>query len=595
MKPNYHAVRFASLLFGTCACLLALAVTLIIPSRVMGQAGVTGAISGIVTDTQGGVVAGAEVRARHVATGVVVTTATNDAGVYTFPYLPLGTYAVTIKAPGMKEAVVTGVAVDQASIARVDRALELGNVSESVTVTAAAPLLEEEKTTYDAEVTRKFLEDLPSLTGGGTRDATTVVNILPGVQTPGAVSGQSYGSQFGVNIGGGRQFSTEFQMDGMNVAYQGVTNGVPLDMRPDYDLVSEVKVQIGVPSAEYGRSSGGVVTYLSRSGANDLHGDATLLLRNTVFDARAYNASSVGIDQQWELPLSVGGPVYIPKIYNGKNKTFFFFNYTAFRQRGGGNPATVTVPSAQERGGNFSDVSTPIYSPTTHQPFPGNIIPQNLISPIALAINKFYPQPTSSDLTANYTGITPSYSKADDYFAKVDHNFTDNNRLSVSFRHRNLPSLYAEGPPWGPTLSGDPSPRSVHQEIVSDDWIISPHVVNHIAASDVGFYTAQLSNPLDPQYWVPIPNSFGPAFPSFCFVTNGYAGMGVGLGNCAAGQHDYEFDRSRDLQDAVSWTRGTHTFKFGARYLWFQAASGAEESRNGLYEFSQLETAQVSN
>jgi hypothetical protein len=291
----------------------------------------------------------------------------------------------------------------------------------------------------------------------------------------------------------------------------------------------------------------------------------------------------------------VGGPVYIPKIYNGKNKTFFFFNYTAFRQKPGGNPSTVTLPTAQERTGNFSDVSTVIYDPTTGQPFSGNVIPSSRISSVAQAINKFYPSPTSSSLTANFTGLTPSSTTADDLFAKVDHNFTENNRLSVSFRHRNVPLNIAEGPPYGHPLSGDYSPRSVHQEIVSDDWVISPHVVNHIAASEIGFYTAQLSNPLDPKYWVPIPNSFGPAFPSFCFVTNGYAGMGVGLGNCAIAQHDYEFDRSRDLQDAVSWTKGTHTFKFGARYLWFQAASGAQEGRNGLYEFSQLETAQVVN
>ena len=221
-------------------------------------------------------------------------------------------------------------------------------------------------------------------------------------------------------------------------------------------------------------------------------------MRNTVFDARAYNASSVGIDQQWELPLSLGGPVYIPKIYNGRNKTFFFFNYTAFRQRPGGNPANVTLPTAQERTGNFSDVSTPIYSPTTHQPFPGNIIPTSLISPISKAINAFYPQPNSPGLTANFVGTQLAYSTADDEFAKVDHNFTDNNRFSASYRHRDIPSLYAEGAPYGNGLSGDLSPRSVHQEMVSDDWVIPPHVVNHIAASDVGFYTAQESNPLNP-------------------------------------------------------------------------------------------------
>ena len=467
---------------------------IVLPDRALAQSA-TGSISGIVTDAQGGVVPNADVAATNTQTRVITTTKTNESGVYNLPYLRLGTYEVRITAPGLKATVVTGVVVDQANISRVDRTLELGSITESITVEAAAPLLQQESTTFDAEVTRKFVEDLPSAVGGGTRDATSVVNILPGVQTPGAVSGQSFGSQFGVNIGGGRQFSTEFQMDGMNVAYQGVTAGVPLDMRPDYDITSEVKVQIGVPTAEYGRTSGGVLTYLSRSGTNELHGNATFLLRNTILDARAYNASSVGIDQQWELPLSVGGPVYIPKIYNGKNKTFFFFNYTAFRQKPGGNPSTVTLPTAQERTGNFSDVATPIYDPTTGLPFPGNMIPGSRISSVAQAINKFYPTPTSSSLTANFTGITPSSTTADDIFAKVDHNFSDNNRFSVSYRHRNVPLNIAEGPPYGHPLSGDFSPRSVHQEIVSDDWVITPHLVNHIAASEIGFYTAQLSNP----------------------------------------------------------------------------------------------------
>jgi Carboxypeptidase regulatory-like domain/TonB-dependent Receptor Plug Domain len=214
----------------------------------------TGSISGIVTDSQGAVVPGAEVTATNIQTGVPVTTRTNNSGVYDIPYLKLGTYEVRIRASGMKEAVVTGVLVDQNNISRVDRALELGNVSEAVTVQASAPLLQQESTTYDATVNRKFVEDLPVAFGGGTRDSTALALLVPGV-----VNGTTYGSQFGVNIGGGRQFSTEFQIDGMAVAYQGVTANVPLDSRPDQDIISELKVQIGVPSAEYGRTSGGVL------------------------------------------------------------------------------------------------------------------------------------------------------------------------------------------------------------------------------------------------------------------------------------------------------------------------------------------------
>ncbi len=580
-RPATHLKRVAAKSFAV------LLLGVLLAGRAAPQSA-TGSISGIVTDSQGAAIAGAEVTATAIQTGAAVSTKTNEAGVYDIPYLRLGTYEVLIKSPGMKEAVVSGILVDQNNISRVDQSLELGNVSEAVTVRASAPLLQQESTTYDGAVNRKFVEDLPESFGGGTRDSTALALLVPGV-----VNGTTYGSQFGVNIGGGRQFSTEFQIDGMAVAYQGVTANVPLDSRPDQDLVSELKVQIGVPTAEYGRTSGGVLEYLTRSGTNELHGNATMLLRNTLLDARAYNSASVGRDQQWELALSLGGPVYIPKVYHGRNKTFFFFNYTGFRQAPGGNPSTVTVPTAQERSGNFSDLPYQLYYPSSHQPIPGNQIPASALSSVALQLVKLYPAATNSNLINNYNGLTPTSSKENHYFAKIDHNFTDNNRFSGSFRYQHAPSVLGEGAPFPADIGSNPVFKGVQQLILSDDLVISPHFVNHMAASEEGFVATQDSNPNNPSQWTAIPNSFGPAFPSFCFTTNGYAGIGTGLGNCAAGAVNSENDRSRDLQDAITWNHEKHTFKFGARYLWFQAASNMQNGRNGIYSFSQSETGQV--
>jgi hypothetical protein len=171
------------------------------------------------------------------------------------------------------------------------------------------------------------------------------------------VPGTSFGSQFGVNVGGGRQFSTEYQIDGMNLSYQGIGPGVPLSSRPDQDIISELKVQIGVPTAEYGRTSGGVVEYITRSGTNELHGNVTAFIRNTKFNARPYNASTRAVDQRWEGALSAGGPVWIPKLYDGRNKTFWFFNYTAFRLKPGGGPQSATVPTLKQRQGDFSELA----------------------------------------------------------------------------------------------------------------------------------------------------------------------------------------------------------------------------------------------
>ncbi len=587
------------LCFITQLCFLTLLLAGLLTSPAYGQGGTTGAISGIVTDNQGAVVVGADVKATQVTTGVVYDTKTNSAGVYTFPYLRVGQYEVQFNAEGMKESVVSGILVDESNISRADAVLQVGNVSQSVQVTAEAPLLEQESTTVDASVDQKLINDLPSVAGGGTRDPTAVASILPGVQTPGATTGQSYGSQFGVNIGGGQQMSTEFQMDGMDVAYDGLQNPVPLDMRPDYDQVSEVKVQEGVPSAEFGRTAGGVLTYLSRSGANDFHGDAGGFIKNTIFDATPYNSTVKGVDQQWEMPLSIGGPVWLPKIYDGRKKTFFFFNFTEFKERAGGEPETVTLPTQLERSGNFTDITTPIYDPNTGQQaeYNGvkNVIPPGEISAIATAINKFYPAPQTGSLTANYTGIATAASPSMDEFVRVDHSFTENNHLFASYRHRNEALYVAEGGPFGPTLSGDPSPRTVHEDTVADDWILSPSLVNHIAVGDVGFFTAQLNNPINPTYWVPIPGSFGSAFPSFCFTTNGYTGLGSGLGSCSQAQVNSQLDRDRDAQDTVFWNKGTHSVKIGVRYLWFQDAEDQTNGLNGDYQFASTETAQIVN
>ncbi len=568
----------------------------LLTNRAFGQGGTTGAISGIVTDSAGAVIPGAQVKATHTSTSVANQTTTNEAGVYTFPYLQLGQYDVQVSAKGMKDTVIKDVKVDEGNISRVDASLQVGAANETVQVTEQAPLLEQESTTIDASVDQKLINDLPSVAGGGTRAASDIVAILPGVQVPGASSGNSYGSQFGVNVGGGRQFGTEFQMDGMSLAYQGISADVPLDMRPDYDLTSEVKVQQGVPTAEFGRTTGGVVTFLSRSGTNEFHGNAGVFIKNTVFDAHPYNSDTVTTDQNWEMPLSVGGPIWIPKIYDGRGKSFFFFNSTTYRQKSASLPGTVTVPTAQERTGNFNDRPEIIYDPTTGLPFPGNQIPTSRFSTVAAAINAFYPAPSNSNVSNNRTGVTPSSVLQNDQFVRVDQKITDSNHLMASYRHRNEPTIYAEGGPFGPVLSGDTSPRSLHQDTIQDDWTISPRIVNHFAIGDVGFTTSQTNNPLgDPKYYVPVPGSFGPGFPGFCFQTQDYYGLGNGLGNCTTGVVNYEVDRTRDIQDTVFWNKGAHSIKLGLRYMWFQAASGTKSGYNGYYYFSGAETAQVVN
>ena len=394
---------------------------------------------------------------------------------------------------------------------------------------------------------------------------------------------------------GGRANSNQLTINGISNVDTGSNGSVNATV--SLDSVQEFKILTGVYQAEYGRSSGAQISVVTKSGSSDLHGSGYWFHRNDSLNANNWKNTRDGLPRNLfrfnDQGFTLGGPGYIPKVYHGRNRTFFFFNYTGFRQAPGGNPSTVTVPTAKERSGDFSDLSYPIYDPATHQPFAGNIIPSSRLSPIGQALLKLYPAPTNSNLVNNYNGLTPTSAKANHYFAKVDHNFTDNNRLSVSFRYQHAPSVLGEGAPFPENVGSNTVFKGVQQAIVSEDWVISPHIVNHFAISEEGFLATQSSQPIDPATWALIPNSFGAAFPSFCFATNGYAGMGTGLGNCNASAVNSENDRSRDIQDAVTWNSGKHTFKFGVRYLWFQAASNVLNGRNGIYTFSQGQTGQV--
>jgi hypothetical protein len=244
-----------------------------------------------------------------------------------------------------------------------------------------------------------MLNTLPFQLTGASRDPASFVRLTPGAT----------GGSFGANIAGGRAFASEVLVDGVPVAYNATTNS-PDQSKPSYDAVAEFRVEAVVPPAEYGRTSGGVVSMVTRSGTNELHGNVLTLLRNNVFDARRFNARIADITRQAESAASVGGPVVLPKLYNGKNRTFFFVNYTMFRRLNEPQGQVATVATERMRRGDFSEVTTPIFDPLTadangvRQQFPNNQIPLNRISPFALRIQDVIPGPNAPGVSGNYIG-----------------------------------------------------------------------------------------------------------------------------------------------------------------------------------------------
>ncbi len=559
--------------------------------RAWGQTSAfAGSITGVVTDPRGAAVQGAVVTATNIATNLPTQTKTNAEGSYSIPRILVGRYTVRIESPGFKAVVKDGVLLEPNSIVRVDEALTVGSTGQTVKVTEQAPLLETQQVTLNTTISHKFVESLPNeLNGGigGIRDITALLTLAPGV-----VQGAN---AYQLNITSGRSFGTELLLDGVPIVYNAQAY-VALTNKPDQDVISQVQVQTGVPSAEYGHSSGGIGSFITRSGTNQYHGDADLILRNTALDATPYNSKSKTVDQRYELPLSVGGPVWIPKIYDGKDRSFFFFNASFYRTRSNEAPLVTTVPTTPERGGNFSDLPAGdlIYDPTTGQPFPaipgeqgctvGRCIPTDRFSKISTAyVNQIIPEPTNSGIINNYIGRTPAADSENHYFAKIDQRIGDANTLHGTFRWDSVSQVVADNP-FGPLL-GDRHTDTLSRSLtIADNTVLRSNLVNSFSANYSLWDYNSTATPLN--LFQQIPNSYGKGFPQVTFTTL-YA-PGTQIGDTANLFYSNGF---WNFNESLLWNVGKHNLTFGGRYtdyIGHQTVTGAD---NGGYSFSPLETA----
>jgi hypothetical protein len=575
-----------------CLAALLLCMLVLLDSGQCQTAAYNGTITGIVADAAGAVIPGAEVTAINTATGLQTGTKTNEVGAFTIPNIAAGTYTVRIVATGFRALEKTGILLDPNGVVRADTALTVGQATETVRVTESdAPLLETQQTTLDQTIAHEFIESLPNEVSGGIRDITSLLNLSPTVV-------QGSGS-FQTNIASGRGEQTELLLDGVPLVYSPGLY-VALSNRPDQDIISEVQVQYGVPTAEWGHSTGGIGTFISRSGTNQFHGDGVLILRNTILDATPDNSTTKNQDQQFELPVSVGGPIFIPHLYNGRDKSFFFFNYSAYRQHASSPPQVVTVPTDLERQGNFSQLpdnagdGTPrlLVDPLTGQLFPaipseagctiGRCIPQSRFSALSQAyMSKFIPSATISGLVNNYIGRTPNSDLENHYYAKIDHRIGESNTVHGAFRWDDTNVIEADGP-WGMLLSGRTYTQGVRVLSLDDDVILRHNLVNSLSAAYTRWIYASVGTPLNifPQ----IPGSYGQGFPVVSLAGGNYSS---GWGN----QNAFNLaDPSWNFNEGLSWEHGKHSSKFGARYSNYQGQGLSGAAQNGDYTFSSIDT-----
>lgn len=413
-----------------------------------GQSELT-SITGTVTDTSNAIIADANVTIRNVATNVTTRTTTNTAGLYFIPSLPPGTYDLTVQKGGFNAAKVNSIPLTTGLAATQNVSLQVGELSQSVQVSASAVQLQAQSSDMSAVITSRPVAELPLLGRDPLAFAALAPGVIPtqGQQSNAGVIGRVTTAQ----IGGGLAQQNAVLIDGAEsrgTTESGNAYSVPVE------AVAEFKLETSSYDAQYGRAAGGVAILATKSGTDTLHGAAWGFLRNNNLNANSWqnnrNRIPIALFQRSVFGANIGGPVVIPRVYNGKDKTFFFFNYEGSRQ---GSPDQVldTVPTAQQRAGDFSQTFDRtgkldvIYDPSTtradpnnpghylRSPFPGNLIPGGQINAISANVVKFYPLPNRTGDTAqqvnNYLATGKAVTNTDNYLARVDHIFSEKERI----------------------------------------------------------------------------------------------------------------------------------------------------------------------
>ena len=428
---------------------------ILIPATAYGQV-VTASIQGTVQDSTGAPIPSASVKAVNLSTGDSSNTVTGAQGLFIFPSLPIGgPYTITVEAPGFKTEERTGILLAVNQVVDLSIPVQVGSASERVEVSADATQLETSTAARGTVIGNRSIENLPL----NQRNVYSLLFLMPGAN--GTVTDQFNG--LNLSVDGGRPGSSDILVDGIPASPPLVNPIQGFSVFPSVDAVQEFKMETDSYSAEFGRSGSGIVNMIIKSGTNEIHGSAYEFLRNSALDSNSYFSNSNDVPlpsfKRSQFGASIGGPVVIPHLYHGKDKTFFFFSYEGLRQ-GQAAEITTTVPTALQRTGDFSQTLSSsgqqvlIYDPATTVPSGSsyvrqsflaetgkNAIPAGRIDPVAAKIVQYYPMPNQPGNTAganNFFASGVTTVNIDTFDAKVDEVFNEGNRMFVRYSRRNL-------------------------------------------------------------------------------------------------------------------------------------------------------------
>ncbi len=400
----------------------------ILSIRALSHAQVTTAdLLGTIRDASGAIVGAAEVEATGIATNFKRQTSSDNDGNYVLPNLPIGEYELSVSAKGFKKEMRRGIVLQVQQRARVDIELQPGSVTESISVTAAVPIVNTEDAVFGDVVDNKRVVELP-LNG---RNFNVLALLTPNIQNgvPGGATLQGFlAGGIGIWAHGQRDTDNEWNLDGatMNVGFYNWNS-----FNPSVDAIQEFKMQTGTFSAEFGFQAGANVNIVTKSGTNRVHGTLFNFLRNDKMDARGFFPTSKPKLRQNQFGGTVGGPVYLPKLYNGKDRTFFFSNYEGIRIRQE-QFGRFMVPSDEQRTGDLSrdyrglPLAGAVRDPATGAAFPGNLIPTARLTRQARAILDYFPRANTPGQVFNYQVLAPVLTNSDSTLHKIDHRFSPN-------------------------------------------------------------------------------------------------------------------------------------------------------------------------
>ena len=576
-----------------------------------------GTIKGQITDTTGAVIPGAQIQIIKVDTNTTVQVASDDQGLYNVPNLPTGAYRVEVTMQGFKSAVGGPIDVQPTVQTQLNFKLEVGTVSQTVTVSAEAPLLDVSTTNNAAGLTTQQVEQLPLILANEKRSITQYYVNLPGSDGGGTFNARMNGAQSG---------QTEVFIDG-GASSEQISRGSIEENGPAIEQVGQFSVVQNSFNAEYGGFGDWFTTVTIKSGTNALHGDLYDHWSNSVLDAKPYFAKGVTPLNQHEGGFTLGGPVVIPHMYNGRNKTFFFAGLDLLFSRSGSAGGLITVPTQAMVGGDFRGLvdskgnQIPIFDPATTQPDGKggfvrqqfscngvlNVICPNRITQAASVIAPYIPPP---DLPGDINNFFDHRADTWPYFntyvpmIKVDHDISKQQKLSVTYtdqiRHRLLWGHPGEGlgphPVWG-AKQANPLDWITDQIAnswdlrVNHDYIISSNVLNHFTFS-VNRYINLGPDGTDGQGWdqklgiTGIPADNG-AFPQLSF--SGGTATPTQWGR-AYDENWHELDTG--YNENLTWNRGKHTMKFGGQFGTTAVNRFSTGGVQGSFTFSNFTTSQ---